>query len=210
MDDYGGDPCGGDGGGGDDDDDDDDNSGGCDPTVDANCSDPNQNDPTDPNKQQLVLGMLNPDCNGIYGGLSNGLQAIAATQYVNVSSLPATPTNDQDADVQFQFAQAQQAGGSYAAYTVAPVIDFSAGFPGAPQNITTYIGNSFYNASPNVQTGILFHELMHGVGYPSADIDFGSYAAQLPQYNTLAADCSPQQVATQDATVPNQIPDPSQ
>ena len=137
-------------------------------------------------------------------------EAIAATQYVNVSSLPASPTNDQDAEVQSLFAQAQQAGGSYAAYTYSPVIDFSAGFPGAPQNITTYIGSSFYNAPPDVQTGILFHELLHGVGYPAASIDFGSYAAQLPQYNTLAADCSPQQVPTQDSTVPNQIPDPSQ
>ncbi|HTY85589.1 MAG TPA: hypothetical protein VMB19_15320 [Silvibacterium sp.] len=84
----------------------DDNSGdNCD-ASDPSCNPDDPNDPTDPNKQQLVLGMLNPNCNPIYGGLSNGLQAIAAAQYVNVSSLPANPTNDQDAEAQFLFAQA--------------------------------------------------------------------------------------------------------
>jgi RHS repeat-associated protein len=162
----------------------------------------NSNDPNDPNKQQLVRGMLNPDCNAMYGGLANGLQAIAATQYVNINSV--SPTNDQDAEALDIFKNNP----TDAAYTFSS-FEYGPSFPNVPLSITTYLGNGYYNSPPNVQTGMLFHEMLHGVGYPSADIDFGSYAQQLPQYSLLAENCSPQEVATETSDLPNSIPDPS-
>ncbi|HTY85592.1 MAG TPA: RHS repeat-associated core domain-containing protein [Silvibacterium sp.] len=205
-----GDDDGGSGGDADDDDDNsgDDNSGNnCDPN-DPTCGDPT--DPSDPNKQQMVLGLLNSACNAMYGGLANGIRDLAATQYTTVGSF-----NPTDANGQLALANAQAAfanGSPDPAYTQY----FNNDNPQNPPSSTTFLAvtflqPSFYQFSPADQMGILFHELKHAAGY-GGEIDPPANATpdqvnawDANELQTNEQNCSPQQVATQDSQVDGTI-----
>jgi len=181
---------------------------------DDNSGDPGQTcDPTDPTcdaKQQMVLGLLNSACNGMYGGLANGIRDLAATQYTTVGSFTPTDANGQLALTNAQGAFAN--GSPDPAYTQY----FNNDNPQNPPSSTTYLAitflqPSFYQFSPVDQMGILFHELKHAAGY-GGEIDPAANATpeqinawDANELQTNEQNCSPQQVPTQDSQVDGTI-----
>ena len=163
------------------------------------------------NKQQLLLGLLSPDCNAMYGGLSNAVRDLTATQYTSTSSFNDTSTYGQEAlrDATADFAANPSA--------VADTQYFNWDSQGTspPSSTTflayTFIQPSFYSLSAADQLGNLFHELKHAAGY-GAEIDAppGLTEAQFNQfwtneYQNNAQKCSPQQVPTEPSQLDGSI-----
>jgi len=162
--------------------------------------------PGAPNKLQLLMGLLNPDCNAMYGGLTNAVRDLAATQYTSLSSF--TPT---DANGQLALANAQAAFANSspdAAYTQYFNNDDPQNPPSSTTSLAiTFLQPSFYQLSPADQLGILYHELKHAAGY-GPEIDPAPDATQdqvntwdTNELQTNEQNCSPQQVPTQASQV---------